>query len=136
MKKKFLCFFLSITLLFCSVSFSIQAKDETPAFEWDGHPIILIQGYSGPKLIRDRGLETEEQVWTFDPLDVVGNVGLNLFDIIGSVADYAKGDTAPFIECFRNLTAEWFDNISMNPDGTSKYNISSYPYYIEEANVK
>ena len=136
MKKKFLCFFLSITLLFCSVSFSIQAKDETPAFEWDGHPLIFIQGYSGPKLIRDRGLETEEQVWTFDPLDVVGNVGLNLFDIIGSVADYAKGDTAPFIECFRNLTAEWFDNISMNPDGTSKYNISSYPYYIEEANVK
>ena len=136
MKKKFLCFFLSITILFCSVSFSIQAKDETPAFEWDGHPLIFIQGYSGPKLIRDRGLETEEQVWTFDPLDVVGNVGLNLFDIIGSVADYAKGDTAPFVECFRNLTAEWFDNISMNPDGTSKYNISSYPYYIEEANVK
>ena len=136
MKKKFLCFFLSITILFCSVSFSIQAKDETPAFEWDGHPLIFIQGYSGPKLIRDRGLETEEQVWTFDPFDVVGNVGLNLFDIIGSVADYAKGDTAPFIECFRNLTAEWFDNISMNPDGTSKYNISSYPYYIEEANVK
>ena len=136
MKKKFLCFFLSITLLFCSVSFSIQAKDETPAFEWDGHPLIFIQGYSGPKLIRDRGLETEEQVWTFDPLDVVGKVGLNLFDIIGSVADYAKGDTAPFVECFRNLTAEWFDNISMNPDGTSKYNISSYPYYIEEANVK
>ncbi|MEE1284226.1 MAG: hypothetical protein UHK54_05140 [Acutalibacteraceae bacterium] len=136
MKKKFLCFFLSITILFCSVSFSIQAKDETPAFEWDGHPLIFIQGYSGPKLIRDRGLETEEQVWTFDPLDVVGKVGLNLFDIIGSVADYAKGDTAPFIECFRNLTAEWFDNISMNPDGTSKYNISSYPYYIEEANVK
>ena len=136
MKKKFLCFFLSITILFCSVSFSIQAKDETPAFEWDGHPLIFIQGYSGPKLIRDRGLETEEQVWTFDPLDVVGKVGLNLFDIIGSVADYAKGDTAPFVECFRNLTAEWFDNISMNPDGTSKYNISSYPYYIEEANVK
>lgn len=136
MKKKFLCFFLSITILFCSVSFSIQAKDETPAFEWDGHPLIFIQGYSGPKLIRDRFLETEEQVWTFDPLDVVGKVGLNLFDIIGSVADYAKGDTAPFIECFRNLTAEWFDNISMNPDGTSKYNISSYPYYIEEANVK
>ena len=136
MKKKFLCFFLSITLLFCSVSFSIQAKDETPAFEWDGHPLIFIQGYSGPKLIRDRGLETEEQVWTFDPLDVVGKVGLNLFDIIGSVVDYAKGDTAPFVECFRNLTAEWFDNISMNPDGTSKYNISSYPYYIEEANVK
>ncbi len=136
MKKKFLCFFLSITILFCSVSFSIRAKDDTPAFEWDGHPLIFIQGYSGPKLIRDRGLETEEQVWTFDPLDVVGKVGLNLFDIIGSVADYAKGDTAPFVECFRNLTAEWFDNISMNPDGTSKYNISSYPYYIEEANVK
>ncbi len=127
---------MCITLIFCSVSFAIQAKDDTPAFEWDGHPLIFIQGYSGPKLIRDRGLETEEQVWTFAPLDVTGKVAANLFDIVGSVADYAKGNPEPFIECFRNFTAEWLDNISMNPDGTSKYNISSYPYYIEEANVK
>ena len=136
MKKKILCIFLSITLIFCSVSFAVQAKDDTPVFEWDGHPLIFIQGYSGPKLIRDRGLETEEQVWTFDPLDVTGKVITSLPDIISSVADYAKGNTKPFVECFRNFTAEWLDNISMNPDGTSKYNISSYPYYLDEANVK
>ncbi len=134
--KKFFCVFLCIALILCSTAVSIHAEEESPAYEWDGHPLIFIQGYSGPKLIRDRGLETEEQVWTFDPLDVVGKVAANLPDIISSVIDYADGNKEPFVECFRNFTAEWLDNISMNPDGKSKYNISSYPYYIEEANVE
>ncbi len=134
--KKFFCIFLCTVLIFCTTAVSIQAEEESPAYEWDGHPLIFIQGYSGPKLIRDRGLETEEQVWTFDPLDVAGKVAKYLPDIISSVIDYTNGDKEPFIECFRSFTAEWLDNISMNPDGKSKYNISSYPYYIEESNVE
>ncbi|MBQ3497795.1 MAG: hypothetical protein IJA87_01570 [Clostridia bacterium] len=134
--KKFFCIFLCLALIFCSTAVSIQAEEESPAYEWDGHPLIFIQGYSGPKLIRDRGLETEEQVWTFDPLDVTGKVITYLPDIVSSVIDYANGDKEPFVECFRNFTAEWLDNISMNPDGKSKYNISSYPYYLDEANVE
>lgn len=134
--KKLFCIFLCTVLIFCTTAVSIQAEEESPAYEWDGHPLIFIQGYSGPKLIRDRGLETEEQVWTFDPLDVAGKVARYLPDIISSVVDYTKGDKEPFVECFRSFTAEWLDNISMNPDGKSKYNISSYPYYIHEANVE
>ena len=134
--KKFFCIFLCTVLIFCTTAVSIQAEEESPAYEWDGHPLIFIQGYSGPKLIRDRGLETEEQVWTFDPLDVAGKIIKNLPDIISSVIDYTEGNKEPFVECFRNITAEWFDNISMNPDGKSKYNITSYPYYIDEANVE
>ena len=133
--KKFFCIFLCTVLIFCTTAVSIQAEEESPAYEWDGHPLIFIQGYSGPKLIRDRGLETEEQVWTFDPLDVAGKVAKYLPDIISSVIDYTKGDKEPFVECFRSFTAEWLDNISMNPDGKSKYNITSYPYYIDESNV-
>ncbi len=134
--KKFFCIFLCTVLIFCTTAVSIQAEEESPAYEWDGHPLIFIQGYSGPKLIRDRGLETEEQVWTFDPLDVAGKIIKNLPNIISSVIDYTEGNKEPFVECFRNITAEWFDNISMNPDGKSKYNITSYPYYIDEANVE
>ncbi len=137
--KKFISILLSVVTVFCSTSIGINAEDKrrrSPSFEWDGHPLIFIQGYSGPTLIRDRGLETEEQVWALQPSDVVEMVVPNLVDIVSSVIDYAEGDTQPFVDCFRDITAELFDNISMNPDGTSKYNITSYPQYVTEASVE
>lgn len=135
--KKIISVLLCAVLVFTSTAISISAEEtESPSFEWDGHPLIFIQGYSGPKLIRDRGLETEEQVWSIDPADLVKKIITNLFDIVSSVSDYAEGDTAPFVECFREVSAELLDDISMLPDGTSKYNISSYPYYLDESTVE
>ncbi len=135
--KRYISIFLCAVIIFCSTAVSIDAKEQrSPSFEWDGHPLIFIQGYSGPALIRDRGLETEEQVWAIKPKDVAEMVVPNIIDIISSVIDYYKGNTQPFVDCFRDATAELFDNISMNPDGTSKYNITSYPQYPNEATVK
>ncbi|MBQ5824879.1 MAG: hypothetical protein IIW48_08740, partial [Clostridia bacterium] len=135
--KKYISILMCAVIIFCSTAVSINAKEQSsPSFEWDGHPLIFIQGYSGPALIRDRGLETEEQVWAIKPKDVAEMVIPNLIDIISSVIDYSKGDTQPFVDCFRDATAELLDNISMKPDGTSKYNITSYPQYPSEASVK
>lgn len=134
--KKIFCVFLCAVLVFCSTAVSINAEQESPAYEWDGHPIVFIQGYSGPILVRDRGLETEEEVWGINPKDLVKKLITNLYDIVTSLADYADGNTEPFVECFRNVSAELIDDISMMPDGTSKYNISSYPYYVWEASVE
>lgn len=134
--KKIICVFLCAVLIFCSTAVSIHAEQESPSFEWDGHPIVFIQGYSGPILVRDRGLETEEEVWGINPKDLVKKLITNLFDIFSGLADYADGNPEPFVECFREISAELIDDISMKPDGTSKYNISSYPYYVEEASVK
>ena len=134
--KKSLCVILCVALIFCSTSVVIRAEEEAVAYEWDGHPLIFIQGYSGPKLIRDRGLETEEQVWSIDPPDLAKKLITNLFNIISSIADYAEGDVEPFIECFREVSAELLDDISMLPDGSSKYNITSYPHYPQESTVE
>lgn len=125
-------------MIFSATAVATNAKDEqpSPSFEWDGHPLVFIQGYSGPALIRDSGLETEEQIWPLKPSSVVKMVAPNLVDIVSSVVDYANGDTQPFIDCFREVTAELFDNLSMKPDGTSKYNITPYPYSAAEASVE
>lgn len=137
--KRFLSIFLCVAIVFSSTAVAISAKDDeprSPSFEWDGHPLIFIQGYSGPALIKDIGLEEEEQVWPLQPTDIVEMVAPNIVDIVSSVIDYANGDTQPFIDCFREVTAELFDNISMNPDGTSKHNITPYPQFVTEASVE
>ena len=136
--KKFLSIFLCAVIIFSTTAVTINAEEEqrSPSFEWDGHPLVFIQGYSGPALIRDRDLETQEQVWSLRPGNVVKMIAPHIPDIISSVIDYAKGDTQPFIDCFREVTAELLDNISMNPDGTTKYSITSYPHYVTEASVE
>ncbi len=134
--KKVLGIILSVVLVFCTVLPSVYAAQETvPSFKWDGNPIVFIQGYSGPILIRDRGLETEEQIWGIDPTDLAKKLFSNLFGLISSLVKYTKGDTAPFVEEFREFSQELVDDISMMPDGSSKYNIVSYPTYVEEASV-
>lgn len=134
--KKALSIILCAVLVFCAVAPCVGAAQETvPSFEWDGNPVIFIQGYSGPILIRDRGLETEEQIWGISAKDLIKKIVPNLPGIISSLSKYAQGDTEPFVERFKEVSAELLDDISMMPDGSSKYSIVSYPTYVEEASV-
>lgn len=134
--KKILAVFLCAVLIFCTAAVSVSAeKEETIKFEWDEHPLIFIQGYSGPILIRDMGLETEEQIWGIDPIDLTKKLLSNLFGIVGSLADYSEGDQQPFIDRFKIVSAELLDDISMMPDGSSKYNITPFPNTVETASV-
>ena len=135
--KKVISIFLCTVLIFCTAApFVGAAEKEVPSFKWDGNPIIFIQGYSGPILIRDRGLETEEQIWGINAKDLVKKLITNLPGLISGLAKYHEGDTEPFVEKFREFSAELVDDISMMPDGSSKYNIVSYPTYVEEASVE
>ncbi len=135
--KKLVAVLLCAAMIFCTATVpSSAAQQETEIkHEWDGDPLIFIQGYSGPILIRDLGLETEEKIWGVDPLDLVKKLVTNLFGIIGSLADYAEGDPEPFVERFKKVTAELLDDISMLPDGSSKYNITPFPATVETACV-
>lgn len=136
MKRVISVILCAVMIFGCTASTAAAAKEENlPAFEWDGHPVIFIQGYSGPILIRDRGLETEEQVWGINAGDLIKKLIPNLYGILSSVAKYADGDTAPFVEEFRKVSAELIDDISMMPDGSSKYNIVSFPSTVEEASI-
>lgn len=135
--KRVISIILCTVLVFCTVAPCVTANQaEVPSFDWDGNPIVFIQGYSGPILIRDRGLETEEQIWGINAKDLIKKLITNLPGLISGLAKYHNGDTEPFVEKFREFSAELVDDISMMPDGSSKYNIVSYPTYVEEASVK
>ncbi|MBQ3602928.1 MAG: hypothetical protein IJA02_03725 [Clostridia bacterium] len=135
--KRVISIILCTVLVFCTVAPCVTANQENiPSFDWDGNPIIFIQGYSGPILIRDRGLETEEQIWGINAKDLIKKLASNLPGLISGLAKYHNGDTEPFVEKFREFSAELVDDISMMPDGSSKYNVVSYPTYVEEASVK
>lgn len=134
--KRVISVILCAVMIFgCTASTAAAKEENTPAFEWDGHPVIFIQGYSGPILIRDRGLETEEQVWGINARDLIKKVIPNLYGILSGISKYADGDTEPFVEEFREVSAELIDDISMMPDGSSKYNIVSFPSTVEEASI-
>lgn len=133
--KKIIGVILCAALILGTAVQPAVAQEDELKFEWDGHPVIFIQGYSGPILIRDRGLETEEQVWGINTKDLIVKVITNLYGIISSLADYADGNPQPFIEKFKEISGELVDDISMMPDGSSKYNIVSFPSTVEEASV-
>lgn len=136
MKRVISVILCAVMIFGCTASTATAAKKENlPAFEWDGHPVIFIQGYSGPILIRDRGLETEEQVWGINAGDLIKKLIPNLYGILSSISKYADGDTAPFVKEFREVSAELIDDISMMPDGSSKHNIVSFPSTVEESNI-
>ncbi|MBR2957691.1 MAG: hypothetical protein IKC20_05510 [Clostridia bacterium] len=136
MKRVISAILCAVMIFGCTASTATAAKkDNIPAFEWDGNPVIFIQGYSGPILIRDRGLETEEEVWGINAGDLIKKLIPNLYGIVSSLAKYADGDPQPFIEQFREISAELIDDISMMPDGSSKYNIVSFPCVVEEASI-
>ena len=135
MKRVISVIMCAVMIFGCTASTAAAKKDNIPAFEWDGHPVIFIQGYSGPILIRDRGLETEEEVWGINAGDLIKKLIPNLYGIVSSLSKYADGDTKPFIEQFREISAELIDDISMMPDGSSKYNIVSFPCEVEEASI-
>ena len=62
--KKIISVLLCIVLILGTAVQPAVADTDEPelSFEWDGDPVIFIQGYSGPILIRDRGTETEEKI--------------------------------------------------------------------------
>ncbi len=111
------------------------AEPDELTFDWDGHPVIFIQGYSGPILIRDKGLETEEEVWGINPRDLFKKLITNLYGIVSSLSKYADGETQPFVGQFKEIAAELLDDISMMPDGSSKHNITSFPSTEAESSV-
>lgn len=135
MKRVISVIMCAVMIFGCTASTAAAKKDNIPAFEWDGHPVIFIQGYSGPILIRDRGLETEEEIWGINAGDLIKKLIPNLYGIVSSLAKYADGNIQPFIEQFREISAELIDDISMMPDGSSKYNIVSFPCVVEEASI-
>ncbi len=95
-------------------------------------PLIVLQGYSGPRL---DDATTGEQVWGLD-FDAVGQRILDaLPDILGTTGDTFTGDTTALVDVLGGIVQETLEPVLCNPDGTSKYDLVPHIQTAQQACV-
>lgn len=112
--KKTLSVFLAVLLLFSLIPLSAAAA------QTDKTPLIILQGYSGPRL---DNADTGEQVWGLDFSKVKDRIVAALPDIAGTAGSVFQGDTTQLVDILGGILQETLDPIRCNPDGTSYYNL-------------
>ena len=133
--KKLISIILCAALLFGTVAVSGSAAQAEGTYEWDGDPVVFIQGYTGAALVKDRGLDTEAPAWGAGREFDISKILLSVPGIIAGIVLHTMGDSSLLLKSFGSLAEDMLDGISINEDGTSKYNLTPYPYYAEEASV-
>ena len=96
-------------------------------------PLIILQGYSGPQLFLDYGLESEQRVWapTLDGKDVRSLADV-LLDVLPKLILDAGGNAQRVVEKFGEIVP-LMEKMEMNEDGSSKYDLTPCPQGAENA---
>lgn len=120
-------------VLACVLSlFLLAIPPVTAAAENTATPLIVLQGYSGPRL---DDAATGEQVWGLD-FDAVGQRILDaLPDILGTAGETFTGDTTALVDILGGIVQETLEPVLCNPDGTSKYDLVPHIQTAQQARV-
>jgi len=96
-------------------------------------PLIILQGYSGPQLFLDYGLESEQRVWSpaLDGKDVRSLADV-LLEVLPKLIIDAGGSADSVVEKFGEI-APLLDRLEMNGDGSSKYDLTPCPHGAENS---
>ncbi len=133
--KKLTSIILCIAMLIGTVAVAANAS-EPESIQWDGDPIVFIQGFTGSPLIKDQGLETEETILGAGSEFDITKILISLPGIVAGIAIYAlTGDSRLLAGGFADLASAKLDNMSCLPNGSSKYDVTTFPYYAEDASV-
>lgn len=133
--KKLISIILCLSMLIGTLTVSSIAS-EPEGIQWDGDPVIFLQGFTGSPLIKDQGLETEETILGAGSEFDITKILTSLPGIIAGIAVYAlTGNSELLSGGFADLAAAKLDNMSCLPDGSSKYNVTTFPYYAKDASV-
>ena len=129
-----------VSILLCiSVIFGmavIPGTAQEPAYEWDGDPVVFIQGFTGSPLIMDKGLETEQTILGAGASFDIQRILTAVPGLLAGIAVFAvSGDGGLLLNSFKYLAGDKLDKMSVKADGTSRYNVSTFPYYATEASV-
>lgn len=99
-------------------------------------PIILISGFLCTQLYKDYGTENEERVWLLDIGKVTDRLGDNLPEAFKALAGLAVGKTEKLGKTLGEGARDILDDLSCNPDGSSKYSVTHYPNNPETSNIE
>ncbi len=132
--KKLISVVLCLAMLCGIAVIPSHATSDEP--EWDGDPVIFIQGFTGSPLIKDKGLETEETILGPEGEFNITKILASLPSILIGIAIFTlNGNSSMLSAGFGDLASDKLDKLSCLADGSSKYDISTYPHFAEEASA-
>ena len=132
--KRLISIILCLAMLCGIAAIPSNASSDKP--EWDGDPVVFIQGFTGSPLIKDKGLETEETILGPNAELDIDKIIAALPPIIFGIAVFALTGNSDIISSgFGDLASDKLDKLSCLADGSSKYNISTFPHFAEEASA-
>lgn len=99
-------------------------------------PIILISGFLCTQLYKNYATESEEKVWIFDVGKVTDRIGDDLPRFLKTFAGLAVGKTEDFGKALGEGARDILDDLSCNPDGSSKYPVTHYPNDPATSNIE
>lgn len=118
--KKCFSLLLAALLLFTALPFAAGAVEIEEVYDTSKPPILFIDGINAVDLLLDAGTKDEKVAYPFSADDVVSLIKDNL----GAVWDILDGDFSQESEdALVNAVIDLLEDVAMNDDGTSRYNV-------------
>lgn len=130
--KKILSIFLSILIALTCTGAAYAVKiDENDISDY---PVILVPGYASSPLFLTNDDGSTEQAWGVDFDEIKNQVLTHIADIGLGLGALGAGEAKYIGETVGKAVVEMYGDLAYNPDGTSKYNLSTRFQTAEECN--
>lgn len=118
--KKTVSLILVFAIVLCcsSVAFSANGSSED-------YPIIIVPGYGGSALVKTNDDMTQEQVWGVDGDEILSIVLSKIVQIGIGFGVLTVGNADYLAEVVGKEAVKYLEDIRCNPDGSSKYNVTT-----------
>ncbi|MCR4615915.1 MAG: alpha/beta fold hydrolase [Clostridiales bacterium] len=124
-----------IVSLFLVLAISLSVMSIATAQE-DKVPVVFVAGYTSSRMWVNRGTPNEKRVWKQDVAEkVIAAVKSELPGIIADAGAATVGIYDPLFNKLEPYVNEVIEELRMNDDGTSKYDVELYPHSVEDTRL-
>ena len=134
MLRKSTAILLSIVMLFST--FAITAASADIEGDISDLPLIMVAGYSSPELVMTNDDGTTTQVWGLNMDSIIGRVMSRIADLGKGLIMTAEGNPEYLGKVVGEELEAELEYLKLNPDGTSKYNVTVANPGTMEKNMK
>lgn len=120
--KKSIAFLLSLLMIMSCFSSTVGAS--LAEGEISDLPLIMVAGYSSPELVMTDENGNQTQIWGLNMDSVIGRVLNRIADLGKGLVLTASGNCEYLGKVVGEELEEELEYLKLNPDGTSKYNVT------------
>ena len=134
MFKKCLSVLLCLSLVLCSFGVSVGAANVQG--EISDLPLIMVAGYSSPELVMTDENGNKTQIWGLNMDSILSRVLNRIVDIGKGLVMTLDGNAEYLGRVVGEELEEELEYMKLNPDGTSKYNVTVANPETQDKNMK